>query len=284
MNTSIRSLLGIHIHQLSDIYAPEEAKEIAYRLVEYVLGCNRSKLLLELDDCASSAFRKEVASYIQRLLCNEPLQYVIGEVEFYGCLIKVTPDVLIPRPETEELVDIIVRDWSAKEIRVADFGTGSGCIPVALAKNLALSMVTSVDVSEKALQVARENAQQNGVDVNFLLDDMRSFKSEDLFDVIVSNPPYVMEVEKALMRDNVLNYEPHLALFVKDSDPLEFYKAIARITSAQLKVGGKVYLEINQQLGLETANLFADLGMKTEVRKDLFGVDRFVLAEWGGQK
>lgn len=284
MNTSIRSLLGVQIHQISGIYASAEAKEIIYRLAEHVLRCNRSKLLLELDEFASEGLVKEIESYVRRLISYEPLQYVIGEVEFYGCPIKVTPAVLIPRPETEELVDIIVKDWSAKDLRVIDLGTGSGCIPIALAKNLVRSRVTSVDVSGDALLVARENAQRNGVDVDFLREDMRTFTSEDRFDIIVSNPPYVMEVEKRLMRENVLNYEPHLALFVQNSEPLEFYKAIARIASSQLKADGKVYMEINQQLGIETANLFADLGMRAEVRKDLFGVDRFVVAERRGQK
>lgn len=284
MNTSIRSLLGVQIHQISGIYASAEAKEIIYRLAEHVLRCNRSKLLLELDEFASEGLVKEIESYVRRLISYEPLQYVIGEVEFYGCPIKVTPAVLIPRPETEELVDIIVKDWSAKDLRVIDLGTGSGCIPIALAKNLVRSRVTSVDVSGDALLVARENAQRNGVDVDFLREDMRTFTSEDRFDIIVSNPPYVMEVEKRLMRENVLNYEPHLALFVQNSEPLEFYKAIARIASSQLKADGKVYMEINQQLGIETASLFADLGMRAEVRKDLFGVDRFVVAERRGQK
>lgn len=284
MNTSIRSLLGVQIHQISGIYASAEAKEIIYRLAEHVLRCNRSKLLLELDGFASEGLVKEIESYVRRLISYEPLQYVIGEVEFYGCPIKVTPAVLIPRPETEELVDIIVKDWSAKDLRVIDLGTGSGCIPIALAKNLVRSRVTSVDISGDALLVARENAQRNGVDVDFLREDMRTFTSEDRFDIIVSNPPYVMEVEKRLMRENVLNYEPHLALFVQNFEPLEFYKAIARIASSQLKAEGKVYMEINQQLGLETASLFADLGMRAEVRKDLFGVDRFVVAERGGQK
>lgn len=284
MNTSIRSLLGVQIHQISGIYASAEAKEIIYRLAEHVLRCNRSKLLLELDEFASEGLVKEIESYVRRLISYEPLQYVIGEVEFYGCPIKVTPAVLIPRPETEELVDIIVKDWSAKDLRVIDLGTGSGCIPIALAKNLVRSRVTSVDISGDALLVARENAQRNGVDVDFLREDMRTFTSEDRFDIIVSNPPYVMEVEKRLMRENVLNYEPHLALFVQNSEPLEFYKAIARIASSQLKADGKVYMEINQQLGIETASLFADLGMRAEVRKDLFGVDRFVVAERRGQK
>lgn len=284
MNTSIRSLLGVQIHQISGIYASAEAKEIIYRLAEHVLRCNRSKLLLELDEFASEGLVKEIESYVRRLISYEPLQYVIGEVEFYGCPIMVTPAVLIPRPETEELVDIIVKDWSAKDLRVIDLGTGSGCIPIALAKNLVRSRVTSVDISGDALLVARENAQRNGVDVDFLREDMRTFTSEDRFDIIVSNPPYVMEVEKRLMRENVLNYEPHLALFVQNSEPLEFYKAIARIASSQLKADGKVYMEINQQLGIETANLFADLGMRAEVRKDLFGVDRFVVAERRGQK
>lgn len=280
MSTSIRSLLGNQIHELSLLYSPEEAKELAYRLAEHLLGWNRSQLLLELDSPSPEVLQIQLGAALRRLLQSEPLQYIVGEVEFYDCTFEVSPNVLIPRPETEELVDIIAKDWYGKTPDIMDLGTGSGCIPIALAKSLSLSSVTAVDVSAEALEVARRNALRNGVEVEFILADMRKFGTTNKFDVIVSNPPYVTESEKGLMRNNVLNYEPHLALFVHDEDPLEFYRAVARFAATQLKKEGRAYVEINQQFGEDTALLFRDFGMEAEVHKDIFGVDRFVIAQW----
>lgn len=265
---------------LESIYPIEEAKEIIYRLAEHFLGINKPQLLLMLDEDEDAALAEYIADCAERLLRHEPLQYVIGEVEFYGCIFKVTPSVLIPRPETEELVDIIVKEWNGKSPRIVDFGTGSGCIPISLAKALPHSAVRSIDISSEALAIAHENAQLNGVEVDFVQADMRAYNDSSSYDIIVSNPPYVMDSEKEQMRDNVLRHEPHLALFVDDGSPLEFYMPIAEFAFRSLAAGGAVYLEINQQLGHQTAELFTAKGMRAEVKQDMFGVDRFIVARW----
>ncbi len=280
MTTSIRSIFNKYQQQLQTVYSVEEAKEIFYRLVEHFLKISRAQLLLVLNQDAEAELSDKLRISIERLLQNEPLQYVIGEVEFYDCILKVNPSVLIPRPETEELVDMISKEWKGMSPQIIDFGTGSGCIPIALAHALPLSTVKSVDISADALSVARENARLNGVEVAFEQADMRSYQSDAKYDVIVSNPPYVMSSEKLLMRDNVLVHEPHLALFVDDSTPLEFYIPIAEFASQSLADRGKVYMEINQQLGAQTAELFIAKGMVAEVKQDFFGVDRFVVARW----
>ncbi|WP_320054284.1 peptide chain release factor N(5)-glutamine methyltransferase [uncultured Acetobacteroides sp.] len=280
MSIKNRTIFCRYQKMLEAIYPSQEAKEIVYRLAEHFWGISRPKLLLMLDEDEDAALAKYIDACTERLLQHEPLQYVIGEVEFYGCRFKVSRSVLIPRPETEELVDIIVKDWEGKAPRIADFGTGSGCIPVSLAKALPHSAVRSIDISAEALEIARENAQLNGADVDFVLADMRAYSDSSSYDIIVSNPPYVMNSEKEQMRDNVLRHEPHLALFVEDGNPLEFYIPIAEFASRSLAADGVVYLEINQQLGPQTAELFRAKGMCAEVRQDMFGVDRFVVARW----
>jgi release factor glutamine methyltransferase len=280
MSIKNRTIFCRYQKMLESIYPSEEAKEIIYRLAEHFLVINRPQLLLALDEDEDAALAEYIDACTERLLRHEPLQYVICEVEFYGCRFKVNSSVLIPRPETEELVDIIVKEWNGKSPRIVDFGTGSGCIPISLAKALPHSAVRSIDISGEALEIARENTQINGVDVDFVQADMRSYCDNGSYDIIVSNPPYVMDSEKEQMRDNVLRHEPHLALFVEDVNPLEFYIPIAEFASRSLAADGVVYLEINQQLGLQTADLFRAKGMRAEVRQDMFGVDRFVVARW----
>jgi protein-(glutamine-N5) methyltransferase, release factor-specific len=280
MSIKNRTIFCRYQKMLESIYPSEEAKEIIYRLAEHFWGINRPQLLLALDEDEDAALAEYIDACTERLLQHEPLQYVIGEVEFYGCRFKVSSSVLIPRPETEELVDIIVKEWKEKSLRIIDFGTGSGCIPISLAKALPHSAVRSIDISGEALEIARENAQLNGVDVDFVQADMRAYSDSGSYDIIVSNPPYVMSSEKGQMRDNVLRHEPHLALFVEDVNPLEFYIPIAEFASRSLATDGVVYLEINQQLGLQTADLFRAKGMRAEVRQDMFGVDRFIVARW----
>lgn len=281
MSIKNRAIFSRYQDLLTSIYPVEEAREIVHRLAEHFLGVSRPLLLLELDRDENSELSGYLDVCIGRLLNHEPLQYVIGEVEFYDCKIEVNPSVLIPRPETEELVDMIVKEWKGKSPRIIDFGSGSGCIPIALARSLPSSAVRSIDISSQALAIAQQNARSNGVDVDFVQADMRNFTSDSgCYDIIVSNPPYVLDSEKGQMRENVLGHEPHLALFVSDGDPLEFYVPIAEFASCSLAANGKVYLEINQQLGTQTAELFAAKGMLAEVRQDMFGVDRFVIAQW----
>ena len=280
MSIKNRTIFCRYQKMLESIYPAEEAKGMVYRLAEHFFGIARPQLLLLLDQAEDVELSRYIEVSAQRLLQHEPLQHVIGEVEFYGCRIKVNPKVLIPRPETEEMVDTIIKDWRGKNPRIIDFGTGSGCIPISLAKALPHSAVRSVDISGEALEIARENALLNGVDVDFVQADMRAYSDSGSYDIIVSNPPYVMDSEKEQMRDNVLHHEPHLALFVDDGNPLEFYIPIAEFASRSLAAEGAVYLEINQQLGQQTSDLFAAKGMNAEVRQDMFGVDRFVVVRW----
>jgi len=212
----------------------------------------------------------------------EPIQYILEECEFYGLPFYVNSSVLIPRPETEELVEWIISDHSNRNGNLLDIGSGSGCIAVSIANFLKSFSVSAVDVSGSALAVARRNAERNNCQVQFMQADILKPENncfDGAFDVIVSNPPYVREKEKQQMSQNVLGYEPHLALFVPDEDPLLFYKAIALFGKRRLKTEGKLYLEINEGLGKESVTLLACLGYRDIIlRKDIFGRDRMIRA------
>ena len=219
---------------------------------------------------------------VKDLLKNKPIQYIIGETEFCDLKFKVNENVLIPRPETSELVYKIVERQKTKDKRqlsILDIGTGSGCIAISLAKNIHDSKVYALDISEKALDVAKENAFNNNVDVTFINDDILSLKNkiETKFDIIVSNPPYVRELEKTEMRDNVLNWEPHNALFVSDNDPLIFYRNILEFAKNNLKQNGEIWFEINEYLGKEMTDLCKEYGFSdVEIFKDFRGKERIV--------
>jgi release factor glutamine methyltransferase len=222
--------------------------------------------------------------YLRRLEGHEPVQYVTGQTYFYGLPFRVNPHVLIPRPETEELVDWIVREGQERPLRVLDVGTGSGCIAVSLAKTLPLATVWALDVSPQALQTAQQNATLNGVHIHFLAADILQWETllwpdDFVFDVVVSNPPYVTQAEKGIMRPNVANFEPHLALFVPDNDPLLFYRTIARFCRNRLLPGGACYLEINEQFPGPTAEVLLMAGLTNPtVYTDLSGKPRHVKA------
>lgn len=215
------------------------------------------------------------------LRTGKPFQYVTGETEFYDCIVKVTPDVLIPRPETEELVDLIIKENRNFSGEIIDFGTGSGCIAIALAKNIPLSKVTGMDISERALNIAETNARINNTEVNFEINDILNYRpgNDHLAGIIVSNPPYVRNSEKSQMKGNVLDFEPAGALFVDDSDPLLYYRAILGIAKKSLDKSGKIYFEINEGLGMEMEELFDSFGY-TGIRiiKDLNGRNRIATA------
>lgn len=220
---------------------------------------------------------------VQRLLRHEPIQHIVGVAHFHGHRFAVSKHTLIPRPETEQLVDMIVdRNHDAPDLCVLDIGTGSGCIACSLARALRFAEVHAFDISQPALDLAAENARNLGVKVAFHhVDILNAVPQPQQFHIIVSNPPYICMHEQQLMEDNVLRYEPHSALFVPDNDPLLFYRAIARYASVALKPGGKLYFEINAAYGNDTANLlsnfhFADI----EVVRDFYGRDRFVSALW----
>ncbi len=215
---------------------------------------------------------------LARLAAGEPLQYVIGSTPFCGLTFKVDGRVLIPRPETAELVDWVAQD-AAQSGALLDVGTGSGCIAISLAHRLPGWMVQGWDISDGALEVARENSRQNGTEVEFRNVDILNAEQDCRFDVIVSNPPYVMESEKGQMEDTVLDYEPHLALFVSDSDPLVFYRAIAAFGRRTLNTGGRLYFEINPLLVEEMKEMLMGAGYRDlEVRNDIFGKPRMIKA------
>ena len=225
--------------------------------------------------------RKQLDDILVRLQKLEPIQYIIGTEEFYGLTFEVNKHVLIPRPETGELVDWIIREHKYGRVRILDIGTGSGCIAVSLAKNLEEAEVVSWDVSEKALQVAERNCRRNGVRVILEQRDvLLASPAGERFDVIVSNPPYITEKERADMSANVLEWEPELALFVPDDSPLLFYRKIAELGRDMLVSGGRLYFEINQEYGRETVDMLAGLEYKNiKLRKDLFQNDRMIKAE-----
>ena len=225
----------------------------------------------------------QIFSVIDRLKKYEPIQYILGETEFYGLILKVDKNVLIPRPETEELVDLIIKDNGGKYTNILDIGTGSGCIAIALKKNISDSVVTAIDVSAGALAIAGVNTINNKSDVNFIMQDILS--SQFLFEpacynIIVSNPPYVTNNEKNTMPLNIIDHEPHLALFVDDEDPLKFYKAIALFSKKHLNENGKLYFEINEKYGSDIGKLLKDMNFKNiQLKKDLSGKNRFVICE-----
>jgi len=222
-----------------------------------------------------------VENIIKGLKNKQPIQYLIGFTEFMNLKLEVNKNVLIPRPETEELIYWIVEDTNIQPVLdVLDIGTGTGCIPIALAKSLNKANVSSIDVSEKAIETATRNAKSNHASVNFIHQDILNTQNlPQQYDIIVSNPPYVRNLEKIEIQKNVLDYEPHLALFVTDDDPLLFYRKIAQLALTALKPKGVLYFEINQYLGTETVSLLKQIGFKNSIlKKDIFGNDRMIKA------
>lgn len=266
---------------LQALYTCEEIKSIGMQLLESVRHKTKLELLTEWDYTLSDNERSLFDQMVARLQREEPLQYVLGECEFAGLRIGVAQGVLIPRPETEQLVRLIIREQRGKAGRILDIGCGSGCIAIALAAHLGQSKVEAWDISAKALEIAGRNAAANRVTVGFKQTDvMHDRVPHETWDLIVSNPPYVLNCEKAGMQNNVLAYEPHEALFVPDNDPLRFYRRIAEIACGHLSEHGCVYVEINERWGKETAALFASCGCFGEVTliNDFFGKERFVKA------
>ena len=266
--------------QLSELYPSEEIQSFFNILSKIYLNLSRVEIALNPDIEISKETAVLFQKAILRLKNNEPIQYIIGETEFYGLPFKVNKHTLIPRPETEELVEWILNnsEFKIQNSELIDIGTGSGCIAVSLAKNLENSKISALDISEEALKVARQNADINNVVVDFFQTDILEVeKLPKHYDIIVSNPPYVRELEKAKMQQNVLKYEPNSALYVKDDDPLIFYRAISKVAKSHLKPFGKLFFEINEYLAKETVQLLKDEGFQNiEVKKDIFGKDRMV--------
>ncbi|WP_417008180.1 peptide chain release factor N(5)-glutamine methyltransferase [Bacteroides congonensis] len=265
---------------LQDIYPPEEVKALTMLICCDMLCLDALDIYLGKDMILSECKERELENIIFRLQKNEPIQYIRGFAEFDGRRFKVAPGVLIPRPETVELVELVARE-NASARRLLDIGTGSGCIAISLDEKLPEAEVEAWDISEDALAIARENNKELAADVTFLQRDVLSddWKKVPSFDVIVSNPPYVTEAEKKDMDANVLDWEPELALFVPDDDPLRFYRRIADLGRELLLPDGKLYFEINQAYGRETAHIL-EMNQYHDVRviRDIFGKERIVTA------
>jgi release factor glutamine methyltransferase len=268
---------------IQSAYPEPEAGAIAQLVLEHVLRKSRVQLSLGQEEEVTPEQEEQLKEAVERLKRQEPVQYVLGVAHFYGLDLQVDERVLIPRPETEELVDLVVREHKGLQgLQVLDICTGSGCIPLALAANLQADRVYGLELSEGALKVARTNARQLRLPIGWLQQDVFDpilGIAPHTLDIITSNPPYVTEQEKALMRPNVLNYEPHLALFVPDQDPLKYYKRIAEAGADLLKKGGRLYFEINEQYGEEVRQLLLQIGFAhAEVVQDLFNKNRIVKA------
>ncbi|WP_271764962.1 peptide chain release factor N(5)-glutamine methyltransferase [Aquimarina algiphila] len=278
----IKDLRTSFVNSLSGLYDSAEILSFFYLLSEEILGLTRVNVAINLDKILSDDEISDFDAAKNRLLHQEPIQYIIGKTDFYGLPFVVSENVLIPRPETEELVDWIIKDRlnSNDPIAILDIGTGSGCIAISLAKKIPEARVYAIDISEPAIKVAEENAKLNKVNVTFIKANI--LETQDLsidFDVIVSNPPYVRELEKIEMKSNVLDNEPSRALFVSDDQPLVFYEKITSLAKNKLKKEGSLYFEINQYLGLETKDMIENLGFTSvEIRKDLYGNDRMIKA------
>ena len=274
------------LHEIRDAlkgyYPDSEALALAKMLLVEVFGFSTLELYGGKDKEFSEKHRSVLTEMIRRLQKNEPIQYIIGIESFFGLTFEVNPNVLIPRPETQELVSWIIGDYQSDEsIRILDIGTGSGCIPISLAKQLSKAEVESWDISEGALEVASRNCERNGVKVLLRQKDVLKAAPEgDLYEVIVSNPPYITNKEKTDMEANVLDWEPSLALFVPDEDPLLFYRKIAQLGCDMLKEGGALYFEINRAYGEETVLMLKELGYaQIELKKDSWGNDRMIKAK-----
>lgn len=269
-----------HIHgTLTDSYSDGEVSALTRIIATELLGVSQMAFYLKDDITLTTEQQNLLDNAIERLKKQEPIQYILGYSDFCGLKFKVTPATLIPRPETSELVEWITSEAAGKE-RILDIGTGSGCIAVSLAHKMPQSKVTAWDISPDALAVATENSQANGCDVVFEeVDILIHQPTDEQFDIIVSNPPYIKENEKTAMHSNVLDWEPHTALFVPDSDPLLFYRAIAEKGLVLLKPGGRLYFEINRAHGKETMEMLAALGYTDiELRKDFAENDRMIRA------
>lgn len=288
MNVNIQTLKDIRDYlknELYGIYPEQEIIAITNLIFKTHLGIDKLHLLQYSSQIVSSKIVSRIVEICDELKTRKPLQYILGETSFYNCTIKVNNETLIPRPETEELVNLIIRENPGFRGRVIDIGTGSGCIAIALKKNLREAEVTGIDISEGALEMASSNGILNNVDVSFLKGDILKFDSELIppAEIIVSNPPYVLESEKQNMSQNVFDFEPHNALFVPDDDPLIFYRAIVNLSERILIPGGKLYFEINEAKGGEMCRMLESAGYsEVKIIDDINGKNRFAKGRLNG--
>jgi release factor glutamine methyltransferase len=271
----------LYLKTLNFLYELPEVESIFSHITGHLLNYSKIEIRQNHNTIIDSQVEKKFIHLLERIRLGEPVQYVIGFMEFCNTRIQVDTRVLIPRPETEYLVDMIIREQKHRQnLKIADLCTGSGCIAIALSKNLITQKVIGIDISGKALELASVNAKENNTEIIFVADDLQNLQNPyPNFDLIVSNPPYVRKMEKQLMHSNVLNYEPALALFVPDREPLLFYKAIADFGIMHLIRDGMLYAEINENYGPQVKSLFISRGYRTaEIRKDLRNKDRFLIA------
>lgn len=280
-SNSVKDIRNYYCEQLCSIYDKDESNAMILILLEHYFNIDRVKMTLEPNLRLSESEMLKIHFAVKDLLKSKPIQYIIGETEFCDLKFKVNENVLIPRPETSEMVGIIANSHQQSAVsKILDIGTGSGCIAISLAKAFPKSQVYAMDISEEALKVAKENAINNNVNVTFIQDDILTptqTLTQTEFDIIVSNPPYVRELEKSEMCDNVLKWEPHNALFVSDDDPLIFYRKILEFASTHLNDNGEVWFEINEFLGKEMTSLCRRFGFSdVKIFKDFRDKERFM--------
>tara|TARA_R110002051_G_scaffold127537_3_gene201171 strand:- start:9289 stop:10143 length:855 start_codon:yes stop_codon:yes gene_type:complete len=276
----LKDIKSIFHKELDELYSKEEVASFFYILIEYYLGLERFVLAIDPNIIIKKEHETPLFEALSKLKLEQPIQYIIGKAHFMELDFVVNENVLIPRPETEDIIRCILDDVKDKEsrIKILDIGTGSGCIAISLAKNIQGAKVFALDISEKAITVAKQNAINNKVDIEFIQEDILNIETlPTKFDIIVSNPPYVRELEKLEMQENVLKHEPELALFVSDENPLIFYKKITQLASNCLINEGSLYFEINQYLGKETKLLLEEFNFSNiELLEDMYGNDRIL--------
>ena len=274
----VSDILPYFLNELLDFYPEHELKSIMYISIDFHLGLTKSRTILHSERILKDDEISVLVNIVDRLKKMEPIQYILSDTKFYGLSFYTKKGVLIPRLETEELVDWIIKDNKGNKKKYLDIGTGSGCIIISLAKHLK-GTFDAIDVSKEAIRVSDKNIVKNKVNVNLKQIDIFHSELEGEWDVIVSNPPYVLSLEKKLMNENVLNWEPDIALFVEKENPLLFYKEIVKKASNVLRKNGLLYFEINEKFGKKIINLLEEIGfVNIELKKDINGKDRMVKA------
>lgn len=274
MKTTLNKLRN----SLIPLYGKGETEAIIRIIFHHLKNWNLTDILIHKEDELSPFIKGQIDEILERLLKYEPIQYITGEARFHGMELKIKPGVLIPRPETEELVDIIIdRNKERADLRILDVCTGSGCIALALARNLPFSKVTAIDISPLAIEVARENSNLLKTKIKIVEDDIFEWDPHEKYDIIVSNPPYVLDKEALHMEKNVLNYEPHEALFVRDDDPLVFYERISDLSLECLAKNGELYFEINPLFADSLKKMLEKKGFsEVSIIRDSYGKERFI--------
>ena len=278
-NHTIKKVISFIKSELKNHYQQNEITSFVFLIFEHLFNYSKAQLHIFQDKEISEDIYLKITKIITDLKTFKPIQYIFGSTEFYNLPFYVSVEVLIPRPETEELVDWIITENKNRQIKILDIGTGSGCIAISLAKNLPKSKVTASDISEKALNIVHQNSKLNNIQIETIQLDILNLPNDfnDKYDIIVSNPPYITEKEKSLMHQNVLEHEPHLALFVPNESPLLFYNAITKFAKTHLNNNGKLYYEINEAFGNETITLLEQNDFKEiSLRKDINNKDRMV--------